>query len=188
MGDEMLQMREMIDMRSSLTFILIAAITAAGFAACAEEPTTPVSGEEANLPEGLNVYLTVDDRQAAPGSSVRVTGKVRAVGVDLTPTGFLVRLTYDETKLEPVAARTLEDGVLRAVNLKVAPGLVKAAGASANGLSTDILFELDMKVKKAGYAEDLSIAVDELGVIERNFADFAADVVVVPQVMVVPSL
>ncbi len=178
----------MKDIRSLLTIVSVAATMAVGFAACAEEPTTPVSGEEANLPQGLNVYLTLDDRQAAPGSSVRVTGKVRAVGVDLTPTGFLVRLTYDEAKLEPVAARALEDGVLRAINLEVAPGLVKAAGASANGLSTDILFELEMKVKKGGYAEALSIAVDELGVIERNFADFAADVVVVPQVMVVPSL
>jgi hypothetical protein len=168
--------------------MLIVAITAAGFAACADEPTTPRSGEEANLPQGMNVYLTVGDRQAAPGSSVRVTGKVQAVGVDLTPTGFLVRVTYDPAKLEPVAARSLEDGVLRAVNIGVAPGLVKAAGASANGLSTGVLFELDMKVKKAGYAEDLSIAVDELGVIERNFADLAADVVVMPQVMVVPPL
>lgn len=175
-------------LRSPLTAMLVVAITAAGFAACADEPTTPGSSEEANLPQGLNVYLTLDDRQAAPGSLVRVTGKVRAVGVDLTPTGFLVQLTYDPAKLEAVAARSLEDGVLRAVNLEVAPGLVKAAGASANGLSTDILFELDMKVKKGGYAEALSIAVDELGVIERNFADFAADVVIVPQVMVVPSI
>ncbi len=58
--------------------------------------------------------------------------------MDLTPTGYLVRL--------------------------VAPGLVKAAGASANGLNTDVLF----------------------GVVERNFADLAADVVVMPQAMVVP--
>jgi hypothetical protein len=175
-------------MRSPLAVLLIGAITAAGFAACAEEPTTPGNSEEANLPPGLNVYLTLDDRQATPGSRVRVTGKVRAVGVDLTPTGYLVRLSYDPAKLEPVAARSLEDGVLRAINIGVAPGLVKAAGASASGLNTDVLFELDMKVKKAGYAEDLSIAVDELGVIESNFADLAADVVVMPQAMVVPSL
>jgi hypothetical protein len=175
-------------LRSSLTVALVVAITAAGFAACADEPTTPDSSEEANLPQGLNVYLTLDDRQASTGSSVLVTGKVRAVGVDLTPAGFLVRLTYDPAKLEPLAARSLEDGVLRAINLEVAPGLVKAAGASANGLGTDILFELDMKVKKGGYADDLSIAVDELGVIERNFADLAADVVVMPQAVVVPSL
>lgn len=180
--------RENRGLRSTLAVIVIAAIVAAGFAACADEPTTPRSGPEANLPQGINVYLTVDDRQAAPGSIVRVTGKVQAVGVDLTPTGFLVRLTYDPAKLEPLAARSLEDGVLRAVNIEVAPGLVKAAGASANGLSTDVLFELDMRVKKAGYAEELAIAVDELGVIERNFADLAADVVVMPQVLVVPSL
>ncbi|UCC83097.1 MAG: hypothetical protein JSW46_19450 [Gemmatimonadota bacterium] len=175
-------------LHTPLTLLLIGAITAASFAGCADEPTTPGGGEEANLPQGLNVYLTLDDRQASPGSSVRVTGKVQAVGVDLTPTGFLVRLNYDPAKLEPIAARSLEDGVLRAVNIGVGPGLVKAAGASADGLSTDLLFELDMKVKKAGYAEDLSIAVDELGVIERNFADHAADVVVVPQVLVVPAL
>lgn len=178
---------ELRGLRIPLTVILLAAIAAAGFAACADEPTAPGSDEEANLPQGLNVYLTLDDRQATPGSSVRVTGKVRAVGVDLTPTGFLVRLTYDPAKLEPVTAHSIEDGVLRAINIGVAPGLVKAAGASASGLNTDILFELDMKVKKAGYAADLAIAVDELGVIERNFADLAADAVVMPQAMVVPS-
>jgi hypothetical protein len=178
--------RELKGMRTPLTVTLILAITAAGFAACADEPTTPGSGEEANLPPGLNVYLTLDDRQATPGSRVRVTGKVRAVGVDLTPTGYLVRLSYDPAKLEPVAARSLEDGVLRAINIGVAPGLVKAAGASANGLNTDVLFELEMKVKSGGYADGLSITVDQLGVVERNFADLAADVVVMPQAMVVP--
>ncbi len=181
------QINEIKALRTPLTAVLIVAVAAAGFAACADEPTAPGSGEEANLPQGVNVYLTLDDRQATPGSSVRVTGKVRAVGVDLTPTGFLVRLTYDPAKLEPVAARSLEDGVLRAINIGVAPGLVKAAGASAIGLNTDVLFQLEMKVIKRGYADNLSIAVDELGVIENNFADFAADVVVMPQAMVVPS-
>jgi len=173
--------REIRGLRTPVVIALVVAIAAAGFAACAEEPTTAGSAEDANLPQGLNVYLTLDDWQAAPGSSVRVTGKVRAVGVDLTPTGFLVRLSYDPAKLEPVAARSLDDGVLRAINLGVAPGLVKAAGASANGLNTDVLFELDMKVKQAGYAERLAIAVDELGVVERDFADLAADAVVMPQ-------
>ncbi|MGD2152678.1 MAG: cohesin domain-containing protein [Gemmatimonadales bacterium] len=178
-------MEDIRGLRTPISIALVVAIAAAGFAACAEEPTTAGSGEETNLPEGLNVYLTLDSWQAAPGTNVRVTGKVRAVGVDLTPTGFLVRLSYDPAKLEPVAARSLDDGVLRAVNLGVAPGLVKAAGASANGLNTDVLFELDMKVKKAGYAAGLSIAVDELGVVERNFADFAADVLVMPQAVVI---
>jgi hypothetical protein len=182
----MYRIEEIKGRRTLLTVMVIVAITAAGFAACADEPTTPGGSEVANLPQGLNVYLTLDDQRAAPGASVRVTGKVSAVGVDLTPTGFLVRLSYDPAKLEPVADRSPEDGVLRAINIGVAPGLVKAAGASAKGLHTDVLFELDMKVKQAGYTDGLAIAVDELGVIERNFADLAADAVVAPQAIVVP--
>lgn len=185
--DRMFQRGKTKNLRAPLVLASILAITAAGFAACADEPTRPSSGEESNLPQGLNVYLTLDDQQATPGSLVRVTGKVRAVGVELTPTDFLVRVTYDPAKLEPVAARSLEDGVLRAINLGVAPGLVKAAGAAANGLKTDVLFEFEMKVIKGDYAEALSIAVDELGVVERNFADLAADVITMPQALLVPS-
>ncbi|MGD2215565.1 MAG: hypothetical protein PVJ64_02365 [Gemmatimonadales bacterium] len=165
---------------------LLGLTLAAGFSACADEPTRPAeSAEEAALSPGVNVYLTLDNEAATPGSHITVTGKVRAVGVELTPTGYFVDLLYDPEKLEPVAAATLDDEVLRAINLEAGPGLVKAAGAAANGLKSDVLFELEMKVKAEGYADGLEVQVHELTVLEKNFMDVSPDVVIPPQAVIV---
>jgi hypothetical protein len=151
---------------------------AATVVGCWDEPTEPVQdGEEEILQPGLNAYLTLDRDDAPPGGRVRVAVKVRPLGVDLTPTGFQVDLQYDPEKLEPVAETRFGDGVLRAVNLIAGPGLVRAAGASANGLGSNPLFALDMKVKAPAYGETLTLDVREVTVLQDDFADASADIV-----------
>jgi hypothetical protein len=166
---------------------LLVSVTLGGVvSACKEEPTQPLQIEEQPiLRPGLNVYLTVDSDDASPGGRVRVTARVRAVEVDLTPTGFQVEVRYDPEKLEPLEAPALEDGVLRAVNLSAEPGLIRAAGAAANGFGGDVLFALEMKVKAQGYRETLAMDAKELTVTQKNFADVAADVVLPAQAVVV---
>jgi hypothetical protein len=166
---------------------LLGSVTLGGVvSACKEEPTRPLQNEEQQiLRSGLNVYLTVDSDDANPGARVRVSAKVRAVGVDLTPTGFQVEVRYDPEKLEPIEATALEDGALRAVNLSAGSGLIRAAGAAANGIGGDVLFALEMKVKAPGYRETLAVDVKELTVTQQNFADAAADVVLAARAVVV---
>lgn len=162
---------------AALTVALGLALVA-GISACRDDPTQPLeTGEEAVLRPGVNVYMTLSDDAAAPGSRIAVTGKVRALGVQLTPTGFLVDLRYDAEKLMPLEAVTLEDGVLRAINLEAGAGLVKVAGAAASGLDGDVLFAIEMEVVADGYAKGLKLDVHELTVVEKNFMDVAAQVV-----------
>jgi hypothetical protein len=166
--------------------MLLATALGAAFAGCKDEPTWPLQDEERQiLKPGLNVYLTLDSDDAALGATVRVVAKVRAVDVKLTPTGFQVDLRYDPEKLEPLDAAEIRDGVLRAVNLSAGPGLVRAAGAAADGIDTGVLFALDMKVKATAYAESLALGVRELTVLEQNFADLKADVALAPRAVVV---
>lgn len=170
----------------SAATVMLGIALAVGFSACADEPTRPAgTGEDAILRPGVNVYLTLDSEAAEPGSRVRVVGKVRPVGVEITPTGFCVDLSYDPEKLAPVEAVTLDDGVLRVSNLKAGPGLVKLAGAAPNGLASDALFAIEMKVVAHGYADGLSLGVNELTVVEKNFMDVAGDVVIPPRPLVV---
>ena len=98
------------------------------------------------------------------------------MGEDLNPTAFLANLRYDPERLEPVAVVTQRDDVVRVVNLEAGPGLIKAAGAAANGLGTEILVTVTMRVKQAGYTASLSIDLEELTVVQGNFADKASQV------------
>ncbi|MDH3290203.1 MAG: hypothetical protein OEO20_12050 [Gemmatimonadota bacterium] len=171
--------------------LLAAAVTvglalAAGFSACADEPVGAAGhGEEAVLTSGVNVYLTLDRETATPGSRVTVTGKVRTIDLELTPTGFVVDVLYDPEKLRPIEAATLDDGVLRAINLAADPGLIKVAGAAADGLRGDVLFAVHMEVIETGYSPSLKARVHELTVIENNFMDVTPSVVVPPHPVVV---
>lgn len=166
--------------------LLASAAMGAAFSACKDEPLRPPQDEEQQiLKPGLNVYLTVDREDAATGDRVRVTAKVRAVDVDLTPTGFQVDLRYDPEKLEPIETAAIRDDVLRAVNLDAGPGLIRAAGAAADGIGGDVLFALEMKVKAPAYRESLTLDVRELTVAQQNFSDAAAQAVIGARAVVV---
>ncbi len=156
------------------------AITVSAIAtACGDDPVTPAAAEGQAivvLDEGLNAYLVVTSDRARVGSTVSVEARLKAVGENLNPTAFLANLHYDAERLEPIAIIAQEDNVVRAVNLKAGPGLIKAAGAAADGLGTEILVTVTMKVIKADYTESLSIDLDELTILQENFADRAHQV------------
>ena len=145
--------------------------------ACDDDPTTPEEGQAfVVLDKGLNAYLVVSSDKARTGSTISVEARIRAVGEDLNPTAFLANLRYDAERLEPIAVIAQEDNVVRAVNLQAGPGLIRAAGAAANGLGTEILVAVTMMVKQADYTASLSIDLDELTVVQKNFADMAPQV------------
>jgi len=147
--------------------------------ACKDDPIMPEEEEDPAvvvLDRGLNAYLVVTSDRARVGSTISVEGRIKVVGEDLNPTAFLANLRYDAERLEPVAVIAQRDDVVRAVNLEAGPGLIKVAGAAANGLGTEILVIVTMRVKKAGYTAALSIDLDELTVVQGNFADKASQV------------
>ena len=145
--------------------------------ACDDDPITPEEGQAfVVLDKGLNAYLVVSSDKARTGSTITVEAHVRVVGEDLNPTAFLANRRYDAERLEPIAVIAQNDNVVRAVNLEAGPGLIKAAGAAANGLGTEILVAVTMMVKQADYTASLSIDLDELTVVQNNFADMASQV------------
>lgn len=92
----------------------------------------------------------------------------------------------------PLAVITQNDNVVRAVNLDSDPGLIRAAGAAANGLGTEILVTVTMRVKQANYTASLSIDLDELTVVQKNFADMARqvqsmDLPILPQTAIIEN-
>ena len=151
------------------TAILIGAVATA----CDDDhPIMLEQGHELVVMEqGINAYLVVSSDEEGSGSTIEVEARVRVVGEDLSPTAFLANLRYDTDYLEPVTVIPQDDDVVRAVNLEYAPGIIKAAGAGADGLGTEIMEAVTMKVKKAGYMTSLSIDLDELTVLEKNFSD-----------------
>ena len=159
---------------------LCIAITVGAVAtACEDDPMTAgeVEGQAVTvLDEGLNAYLVVSSDRARVGSTISVEARLKVVGEDLDPTAFLANLRYDAERLEPVAVIAQRDDVVRAVNLLAGPGLIKVAGAAANGLGTEILVTVTMKVTKANYTASLSIDLDELTVVQEKFADKASQV------------
>jgi hypothetical protein len=151
------------------TVILIGAV---GTACDDDHPIMLEQGHELVVMEqGINAYLVVSSDEEGSGSTIEVEARVRAVGEDLSPTAFLANLRYDSDYLEPVTVIPQDDDVVRAINLEYAPGIIKAAGASADGLGTEIMVAVTMKVKKAGYMTSLSIDLDELTVLEKDFSD-----------------
>ena len=144
--------------------------------ACDDDPITPEEGQAfVVLDKGLNAYLVVNSVKVPVGSTVSVEARVRAVGEDLNATAFLANLRYDAESLVPIAVIAQKDNVVRAVNLEAGPGLIKAAGAAPNGLGTEILVAVTMRVKQADYAASLSIDLDELTIVQENFADKASE-------------
>lgn len=159
---------------------LWAVLFCAALSGCRDDPAAPDSGREVVLTPGLTAYVVVDRERAPVGATVRIAVNLRVVGEDVTPTAYLATLEYDPDHLEPVAALDLRDGVERAVNLHPGPGRIRAAGAAANGLGTDMLFAVELQVTHADYAAALSLDVGELIVLEGDFANLAGRVTVVP--------
>ncbi len=91
----------------------------------------------------------------------------------------MANLLFDPEMLEPGEAVTLEEDIIRIVNLTAGSGRIKAVGAAPNGLGTETLLIVRMKVKQPGYAETFALDIQELVVIE-DFEDIASQVWTVP--------
>jgi len=87
----------------------------------------------------------------------------------------VANLLFDPEMLEPREAVTLEEDMIRIVNLTAGSGRIKAVGAAPNGLGTETLLMVRMKVLRPGYAETFAVDVLELVVIE-DFEDIASQV------------
>ena len=156
-------------------FAMLCTVILIGAVATACDDDHPIMLEQGHelvmMEQGINAYLAVSSDEEGSGSTIEVEARVRAVGEDLNPTAFLANLRYDTDYLEPVTIIPQDDDVVRATNLEYAPGIIKAAGASADGLGTEIMVAVTMKVKKTGYMTSLSIDLDELTVLEKDFSD-----------------
>jgi len=171
----MIQRARSTRMRQVATLVVVASVGAV-LGGCQDDPITPGESDIVVLDKGLNAYLVVSSDEAPVGSTISVEARIRIVGENLNPTAFVANVRYDAERLEPIELVPQQDGVMRAVNLQAAPGLIKAAGAAANGLGTEVLVAVTMRVKHADYAASISIDLDELTVVQENFADMAPEV------------
>ena len=151
---------------------MLAALVLGG---CDDSPVGVDQDESVKLREGFNAYIVVSSTDASTGSTITVEARIRSVDTDLTPTSFVTDLLFDPEMLEPIEAVPLEEDVLRIVNLTAGSGRIRAVGAAPNGLGTETLLIVRMKVKQPGYAETLALDVQELVVME-DFADIASQV------------
>lgn len=148
--------------------------------ACADDSLGPAGSSI--TPEGpffgnQGVFLALDNHGASTGETVTFTVLFDPPeDREATPTGFRVDFRYDPERLEPVESLAPDDGGLRLVNLDAGAGLVKAAGASPEGMEAEVLFGLKMKVRDHDYVRGLELDILELDILERNFADIAGDV------------
>jgi len=151
--------------------------------ACTEDPVEPGLETPVILEQGLNAYLVVSAKNKPVGSEFWVEARVRAVGTDVTPTAFVANLRFDAERAVLIDMVSLADGVLRVANLNAGPGLMRVAGAAANGFGTETLFIAQMKVKAKNYIEGLRLELDELAVLEDNFADKTEETTIMHEII-----
>jgi hypothetical protein len=159
---------------------LCVVLLGAALSSCRDTPAGPDAEGSMVLGPGLTAYVEVERDRAPVGATVRITVNLTVVGDEVTPTAFLATLRYDPDDLEPVAVADLRDGVERAVNLRARPGRIRAAGAAANGMGTETLFTVALRVTGADYAASLALDMEELIILEQDFANLAGRVTVVP--------
>lgn len=170
-------------MRSALLALLTLVPLALG---CSDNAIGPAG--ELPTPEGAfrgeqGVFLTVNDPDAAVGQDVVFAVMYEPpTDEELTPAGFRVDLRFDAERLAPVASLAPEGAGLRVVNLEAGAGLIKGAGAAADGLEGDVLFGVKMRVLSGNFTRGLGLDVLELDVAERNHGDVSPQV----QVLDVP--
>lgn len=170
-------------MRSASPTLLILVLIVSG---CSDDAIGPAG--QLPTPEGAfrgeqGVFLTVDDPDAVVGQEVDFAVMYEPpAGEELTPAGFRVDLRFDSERLAPVASLAPEGAGLRVVNLRAGAGLIKGAGASAEGLEGNVLYGVKMRVLSGDFTRGLALDVVELDVVERGFADVAPQV----QVLDVP--
>lgn len=128
--------------------------------ACSDErkplPFAPVDV----APTEISAYIAVSNATPAPGEAVTVTVRARR-GSAVGPIGsFTLRLDYDATRLRFVEAARAERGMVMANG--TAAGVVRAAGASAEGFADDQLLSASFEVLEGSALATLALTVSEL--------------------------
>jgi hypothetical protein len=142
---------------SRLPLLAFAAVLAAG---CDDERAlVPVAPNVS--PNEISAYLAVSSPSPTVGERVTVSIRARR-GSAIRPIGsFTVHLTYDTTRLQFVEAARSSSGMVMANG--TVRGIVKAAGASAEGFTDDELVTTSFLVLAGGNAlSSLALTVPEL--------------------------
>jgi hypothetical protein len=149
-----------------------------GVMACEEDTIEPDQQTPVVLEQGVNVYLVVSAANLANGTEFWAEARVRVVRQELTPTAFVANLRYDPASVEFLGMLPMDDDVLRVANPDFEPNAIRVAGAAADGFGTETLFGVRMRVKRADYLAGLAVELDELDVLEQDFAEVSADAAV----------
>ena len=140
---------------SALTAILLA-----GASACDDDrpQQLPIAPDVAS--NAVAAYVAVSDANPMVGSQVSLWVRARR-GSLMGPIGsFTVRLAYDSTRLRFQDAARSAEGMVLANG--AAPGLLVAAGASAQGFQSDELLAARFDVIGAHALDGLQLSVTEL--------------------------
>ena len=148
------------DARRLVASSLIAGVVVA--AACNDR--RPV--EPAARPQAV-ATITLSDSAPTAGDTVRVSVRLRA-GIDVGSVGsFAATLRYDRSALSMVDEASLTDAGLRAINATEA-GVVRAAGAAAEGFGEAPLFAVRLRVVRPQALRSMRLEFSELNAVGRS--------------------
>ncbi len=131
--------------------------------ACQDAPARTIGPTPPPPTQGISAYVTVDNPDAAVGSTVRVRVEVQ-VGTNATTKigSYTGRLHFDPAKLTFKAENAINDG-LRVANANGAPqGEIRFAGASPQGFTTLVLYDGNFEVKSSDWRTGLTLTMEEL--------------------------
>ena len=122
--------------------------------------------EPAARPQAV-AYITLSDSAPSAGDTVRVSVRLRA-GIDVGSVGsFAATLRYDQSALTMVDESPVGDAALRAVNA-TEPGVVRAAGAAAEGFGEAPLFAVRVRVVRPQALRSMRLDFSELNAVGRS--------------------
>lgn len=137
---------------------LSAAVAVLALAACSERATL-APPRPALPPVPANAWLATSSTMPRAGEEIVISAFARADAGG--PVGsFTARFLYDTLMLQVVAADSVNDGAMRAMN--PVPGEYRLAGASSQGLPEGLLFRLRARVIDPRGVQRMALLLDEL--------------------------
>jgi hypothetical protein len=144
--------------------VFVAAGIAASLAALACNDRRPV--EPAARPQAV-AFITLSDSAPHAGDTVRVAVRLRA-GIEIGSIGsFSATLRYDRSALTMIDEVPASDAALRAINGTEA-GVVRAAGAAAEGFADAPLFTVRLRVTRPQALRSMQLEFSELNAVGRS--------------------
>ena len=153
-----------------LRFIAMAVVLVG--AACADAPTRP----DTVIPPlggGISAYVAVDNLNALPGQTVRVSVQVRSGEAGLKVGSYTGRLHFDPAQLQYKAEIAINDGLRVANPNGAATGEIRFAGANAVGFTNLTLYSAQFTVKGGDWVRSLTLQMEELSA-ARSLANLSA--------------